>query len=519
MKYSNNRPVALVILDGWGFSTNVRGNAIAMARTPNYDDICGRYPFAKLHASGRSVGLKVGVSGNAEIGHVNIGAGRVVQTDAVRIANAIADGTFFDNPVLVAAFERVSNSANSVHFIGLLSDGDVHSSTDTLYSLLRMAKRSGIAQANVHAILDGRDVPTRTADVYLEALEIKMADIGLGRVATICGRHFGMDNAENWERTARAFTMLVHGEGERANDPVQAVRSSFLRGITDEFVAPIIIESEAMEASSSTIRTGDLVIFFNHRPDTMRQIVRSIAVPEPGEMASLAKPNVDVVCLTEYDHSFNLPVAFPPESRTHNLCEIFADLGIHNYRISEADRFAHVTNFFNGGIDGTQKNELHLQVPQPSRTVDRESEPEMRSFKIVDSLIGAIESDPTGVFVVNIPAPGLIAETGNLERTIEAVQYVDTCLGGIVDKIREADGVALITSTHGNCERMLDDAGGPDRLATQNQVPLHIIDEDAVGLALRDGGSLCDVAPTILGILGIEQPTSMTGSDLRFSQS
>ncbi len=515
MKYPNNRPVALIILDGWGFSTNVRGNAIAMARTPNYDEICGRYPFAKLHASGRSVGLKAGVSGNAEIGHVNIGAGRVVQTDAVRIANAIANETFFDNAVLTAAFARAANSANSVHFIGLLSDGDVHSSTETLYSLLRMAKRSRISQANVHAILDGRDVPTRTADVYLEALEIKMADIGLGRIATICGRHFGMDNAENWERTARAFTMLVHGEGERASDPVQAIRSSFLRGITDEFVAPIIIESEGKE-SASTIRTGDLVIFFNHRADTMRQIVRSIAVPEPGELASMAKPNVDVVCLTEYDRSFNLPVAFPPESRSNNLCEIFADAGIHNYRISEADRFAHVTNFFNGGIDGTHKNELHLQVPQPNRTVDRETEPEMRSFKIVDSFVGAIESDPSGVFVVNIPAPGLIAETGNLERTIEAVQYVDTCLGGIVDKIREADGVALITSTHGNCERMIDDAGGSDRLATQNQVPLHIIDEGAVGHALRDGGSLCDIAPTILSILGIEQSSSMTGSDLRF---
>ena len=230
MKFRNNRPVALVILDGWGYSTNVRGNAIVMARTPNYDEICRRYPFATLDASGTAVGLKAGAAGNAEIGHVNIGAGRVVQTDAVRIANAIATGEFFNNAVLTAGFERAARSEKSVHFIGLLSDGDVHSSTETLYSLLRMAKKSGISEANIHAILDGRDVPTRTADVYLEALEIKMADIGLGRIATICGRHFGMDNAENWERTAKAFTMLVHGEGERASDPVHAVRSSFLRG-------------------------------------------------------------------------------------------------------------------------------------------------------------------------------------------------------------------------------------------------------------------------------------------------
>lgn len=516
MKFSNNRPVALVILDGWGFSSDARGNAIAMARTPNYDEICRRYPIATLNASGTAVGLKDGVAGNAEIGHVNIGAGRVVQTDAVRIANAIADETFFDNAVLTAAFEQAARLGGSIHFIGLLSDGDVHSSTETLYSLLRMAKRSGITQANVHAILDGRDVPTRTADVYLEALEIKMADIGLGRIATICGRHFGMDNSDNWERTARAFTMLVHGEGERASDPVQAVRSSFLRGITDEFVAPIIIEDDAKE-SSSTIRTGDLVVFFNHRADTMRQIVRSIAVPEPGEIASMAKPNVDVVCLTEYDRSFGLPIAFPPESRSQNLCEIFADLGVHNYRISEADRFAHVTNFFNGGIDGANKNEMHIQVPQPNRTVDRESEPEMRSFKIVDALIRSIESDPSGVFIVNIPAPGLIAETGNLERTIEAIQYVDTCLGGIVEKIRDADGVALITSSHGNSERMLDDIGGADRSATKNSVPFHIIDDEMVGIKLRNGGSLRDVGPTLLGILGIEQPLSMTGADLRFT--
>jgi 2,3-bisphosphoglycerate-independent phosphoglycerate mutase len=516
MNVPTKRPLALIILDGWGFSDDARGNAIAMAHTPNYDEICSRYPSAYLAASGAAVGLSDGIAGNAENGHVNIGAGRVVKTVAAQIADSIGEGNFFDNEVLTAAFQKAAENNSSAHFIGLLSDGDVHSSSETLFSLLRMAKRSGVSDAFVHAILDGRDVPQRTADIYVEALEVKMADIGIGKIATLCGRFYGMDSSENWERTARAFTMLVHAEGERAADPVSAIRSSFLRGISDEFIAPIVIENGA-GTPTATVKNGDLVVFFNHRADTMRQLVRSLAVPEPGEAALSVKPKIDVVCLTEYERSFGLPVAFPPPSRSNNLADMFSQHGVNNYRITEADRFAHITRFLNGGSEVAAPNELHVQVPALTRAFDRESEPEMRSFKIADTVIRSVETDANGVFVINIPAPGLVAETGNLERTVEAVQYADTCLSGIVECVRKAGGVSVITSTHGNCEQMLTPDGEPDRRATTNPVPFHIVDDELHGIQLRSGGSLQDVAPTILGILGIEKPDSMTGSDLRFA--
>jgi 2,3-bisphosphoglycerate-independent phosphoglycerate mutase len=515
MNFPTKRPLALIILDGWGFSDDARGNAIAMAHTPNYDEICSRYPFTNIVASGAAVGLPDGFAGNAENGHVNIGAGRVVKTIAAQISDSIAAGTFFENDVLTAAFQKAFDNRSTVHFIGLLSDGDVHSSSETLFSLLRMAKRSGVTDAFVHPILDGRDVPQRTADIYVEALEIKMADIGIGSIATLCGRFYGMDSSESWERTARAYTMLVHAEGERASDPVNAVRSSFQRGISDEFIAPIVIENGA-GTPLTTVKNGDLVVFFNHRADTMRQLVRSLAVPEPGEAALSVKPKIDVVCLTEYERSFELPVAFPLPSRSNNLADVFSQNGVNNYRITESDRFAHITRFLNGGTDAAAPNELHLQVPSTARASDRESEPEMRSFKIADTLIRSVETDAHGVFVINLPAPGLVAETGNLERTVEAVQYVDTCLSGMIDCVRKAGGVSIITSTHGNCERMLSPGGEPNRLATTNLVPFHLVDDELLGIQLRPDGSLQDIAPTILGILGIEKPDSMTGSDLRF---
>ncbi|QYO65955.1 2,3-bisphosphoglycerate-independent phosphoglycerate mutase [Leptolyngbya sp. 7M] len=514
MNQTIKRPLALIILDGWGFTYETRGNAIAAAHTPYYDAIRNEFPFTILEASGRAVGLNDSIPGNAEIGHINMGAGRVVKTDAVRIRESITDGSFFSNRVLTGALSSARANDQKVHFVGLVSDGDVHSSSDTLYSLLRAARNIGVKEVYVHAILDGRDVPQRTADVYLEALEVKMADIGLGRIASICGRHFGMDHSEHWERTARAFTMMVHAEGERASDPVSAVRSSFLRGITDEFIAPIVIEREP-GVPVATIGNGDLVVFFNHRADTMRQLVRSIAVPELGESSSLIKPRIDAVCITEYDPDFRLKTMFPPLPREGDLGSVFSKADIHNYRISEPDRFAHVTMFFNGRRDGENPVEMHIQVPRSERMFDRESEPEMRSFKITDALTRVAKTDPQAVFIANFPAPGLLAETGNIDRTVEAVQYIDTCLGGIVDRMRQLGGVTLITSTHGNCESMLTIDGDVDRFATANPVPFHLIDHSNRSTKLRDGGTLSDVAPTVLGIIGIEAPSSMTGNDLR----
>ncbi len=510
------RPLALVILDGWGISHRTDGNAIALAHTPNYDEIAARFPRTSLAASGTRVGLAPGMAGNADVGHMNIGAGRVVQTDSLRIADAIKSGIFNENAVISDAFRSAVRDDRPVHFIGLVSDGEVHAAPETLFELLRMAKRHGVKDAFVHAILDGRDVPQRTADIYIEALEIKMADIGIGCIATLCGRFLAMDNSENWERTARVFTMLVHAEGERASDPVMAVRNSFLRGLNDEFIAPIVIENENGQPVTR-IADGDTVVFFNHRADTMRQLARSIAVQGRTVHPLPAKPNVSVVCLTEYDRSLELPVAFPPDDHRNNLSDVLGAFNIHNYRIAESERFSHVTNFFNGIADTADLFEHHIHVP----AVGGESPdvfPEMRSFKITDKLLRAIESDNKGVFIANFAAPGIGAESGDLGRAVEAVQYVDTCLGGVVSKMREAGGITLITSTHGGCEEMIrSEAGKPGSPFTLNDVPFHLIDHRSLCGSLTPGGSLEDIAPTILGLIGIEKPAEMTGRDLRGS--
>lgn len=510
MTNGNKRPLALIILDGWGISPQIRGNAIALAHTPVYDEICAKYPQTSLIASGVRIGLPPDAVGNAEAGHASIGAGRVVQTDVSRVANAVKSGEFFENEVLKSAFATARTEDRALHLIGLLSDGGVHSSSEYLYALLRMAKREGVSEVFVHCILDGRDVQPRTADIYVEALEIKMADIGIGRIASLCGRFFAMDSGENWERTARAYTMLVHGEGERSFDATSAIRASFLRGISDEFIAPIVIEKEP-GIPVAIVNDHDVVVFFNHRADAMRQLVRSMAVS--GESA--ATPQIEAVCLTEYDRSFNLPVAFEPERERNVLAQIFEENAVRNYRITETERFSHVTQFFNGSADSGYLHEQSLFVA--ARLIEtRESEPESKSFKITDKLLRGIESDSEGVFVVNFPATDLIAASGNLEKTIEAVQFVDTCLGGVLEKLREANGVALITSSHGNCEEMIDPVTNePTLTSTVNSVPFHYIDDDLTGVTLRADGSLQDIAPTILGILGIEKPVEMTGDDLR----
>lgn len=509
MNTENTRPVALIILDGWGISDDNAGNAIALAHTPNYDQICSRYPRTQLAASGEHVGLASDLPGSAEAGHLNIGAGRVVETDIARIAKAIRNGDFETNAILQPAMAHAAAAGKPVHLIGLLSDGGVHSSPENLYALLRMAKREGVREVFVHGILDGRDVPPRTADIYVEALEIKMADIGIGRIATLCGRFFAMDSGENWERTARAFTMLVHAEGERAFDARTAVRHSFLRGIADEFIAPIVIEKDR-GVPVATVKDGDVVIFFNHRADTMRQLARSLAIPEIG--LSATKPALEAICLTEYDHSFNLPVAFKPETEGCVLGQVLAGRRIANYRIAGTDRFPHVTSFFNGGGDPSiYECGSHVEL---AGDYHRDSEPEMESFKVADRFLQHMNSEGAGVFVVNFSASAIAAETGSLDRTIEAVQYIDTCLGGVIEKVSEAGGISIVTSSHGSCEEMLDAAGQPNRFATANSVPFHIVGDDVRNLRLRKDGSLCDVAPTLLGILGVEKPANMTGTDL-----
>ena len=361
----------------------------------------------------------------------------------------------------------------------------------------------------IHGILDGKDVDKHTADIYVEALEIKLADIGCGKIATLCGRHYAMDKSENWARTARAYTMLTHSEGERSFDPVTAIRGSFLRGNSDEFVQPIVIESKP-GIPMAKVSDDDVVIFFNHRPDRMRQLVKSLCMSETYDFAAAGKPNIHTVCLTEYCPEFNLPVAFRSTETTNALGKVFADNGVLNCRLTEPEKYDHVTYFFNGGASKEYPGEKRILI-QPKETTNG-NVPEMGCFKVTDKLLRGLEAGENDVFIVNLAAADILAHTGNLDKTIEAVQFIDTCLGGIVKKIHEIDGVALITSDHGNCEQMTN---GSTSSSTSNPVPFHLVANNLNGTRLRTDGALEDVAPTILGILGIEKPKEMTGNDLR----
>lgn len=504
----SKRPVALVILDGWGYAPRTASSAIALAHTPNYDDICRRFPMTTLIASGEAVGQPAGETGNSEVGHLNLGTGRPAQTDVDRIRNAVSSGEFMENAVLERAFTKAKTNSRDVHLIGLISDSGIHSSTENLFALLRLAKKHGLAKVYVHCILDGIETQPRTADVYVEALEIKLADIGLGAIATICGRHFAMDTRERWELTARVFTMLVHGEGERTNDAVSAIRNSFLRGISDEFIAPIVVE-KAPDVAMAKVKTDDLVVFFNHRADGMRQLARSLCVAD--ESASI-KPIVDTVCLTEYDRAFNLPSAFRQVPERNVLTEVLTANEIPSFKITEPARFQHLTHFFDGGADLQQH--LEQQILVSGRLSVGIDQPESQSFKIADRLLRSLESSPTGVFVANLPAADVVASGGDVQKAVAAIQYVDTCLGGICEAVRHAGGVTLVTSSHGNLESLASDDEAIGR-STANPVPFHLVDDRSSSVLLRDDGSLADVAPTILGILGIEPPSEMTGSDLR----
>jgi 2,3-bisphosphoglycerate-independent phosphoglycerate mutase len=505
---TDRRTVALVILDGWGYAPRTEGNAIAVAHTPYYDEICRKYPMTTLAAAGTSIGRFEDDPGHAEVGHLNLGTGRVAATELARIRGAIDSGEFQQNQVLNRAFEKARANDVSLHLIGLISDAGVHSSTEHLFALLRMAKRYGLENVYIHCILDGRDVPERTADIYVEALEIKLADIGIGRIASLCGRFFAMDTGGNWERTARAFTMLAHAEGERTNDAVAAVRNSFLRGISDEFIAPIIVEW-ARDIPVTAVRNGDLVVFFNHRGDAMRQLVRSLCIPDG---AGGAKPVVDTVCLTEYDRGFNLPAAFRHEEETNSLTSVLAGREIPTIKITESARAAHLTHFFDGGSES--RPELEEQIVL-SAAAAADLWPESQSFKIADRFRNEVALRP-GFYVVNMPAAELMAAGGEMEKTVAAIRYMDTCIGGIYEAVRDSGGVMLLTSSHGHCEEMVfSENGEPNPGATRNPVPLHYIDDSLPQARLGEGGALRDVAPTILGVFGIETPAEMTGRDLR----
>lgn len=512
-------PIALIIIDGWGYSASREGNAIALAATPYYDELCQNYPYTLLEASGDRVGLPPGVMGNSEVGHLNIGAGRVIRMDVSRVDYEIATGGFFKNEALVTAMDRVKLKSKALHFMGLLSDGQVHSSQQHLYALLAMAKQRGLDRVYIHCFLDGRDTPPSSAIHYLTALQAKIAEMGFGQIASLVGRYYAMDRDKRWERTERAYDLLVNAAGVRAGDPVDAILASYERGITDEFMEPAVIVDDHHQPIA-TIQDGDTVIFFNFRPDRARQLTRALAVPGFDEFAAGnigLRPRIDCVCFTTYDRTFPLPVAFAPHDHKNVLAEVWDSVRVRNCRLAETEKYAHVTYFFNGGVEKEHECESRLLVPSP-KVSTYDLQPEMSAFKVTEKVLDAIAEAQTDIFIVNFANPDMVGHTGKLDKTIEACQYIDTCLGWITKSIRQHEGITLITADHGNAEQMIDPkTGGAHTAHTTNPVPFHLIDEAARGLKMREGGALEDIGPTILGLMGNEKPPEMTGRDLRES--
>jgi 2,3-bisphosphoglycerate-independent phosphoglycerate mutase len=507
-------PLALIILDGFGHSTAREGNAVALAQMPFYDEIREKYPHTLIEASGTCVGLPTGVMGNSEVGHLNMGAGRVIMTDIRRIDYSIETGEFFSNEAFVTAMDNAERRGGALHLMGLLSDGLVHSSQEHLYALLRMAKERGLRRVYVHCFLDGRDTPPASAHLYVKALQDRIAEMSFGEIATVCGRYYAMDRDKRWERTERAYRLLVSAVGERGEDPIAAIRRSYERGVTDEFVEPFVV-TRADGSPVATIKDNDSVIFFNFRADRARQLTRALAVEGFDEFPTPERPRLDFACFTLYDQTFNLPIAFPQLRHKNILAEVFAAVGVRNYRLAETEKYAHVTYFFNGGTESEFPSERRLLVPSP-KVATYDLMPEMSAFKVTDKILRGIDERGTDVFIVNFANPDMLGHTGNLPKTIEAVQYIDTCLGWITKALRTVKGRCLITADHGNCEQMIDPiTGQPHTAHTTNLVPFHLIDNDSLGVRLRDDGALEDVAPTILGLLGLDQPADMTGHDLR----
>jgi len=507
-------PLALIILDGFGYRAEREGNAIALADMPYYDELREKYPHTLIQASGECVGLPTGVMGNSNVGHLCLGAGRVLRTDVERINHEISSGTFFHNLALAAAMDNAVKHDRALHIMGLTSDGLVHSSQEHAYALLRMAKEHEVRRVFVHCFLDGRDTPPSSAEKYVATMQEKCREIGVGEIATVVGRYYAMDRDKRWERIESAYRMLVHGEGEHTRDPIAALGRSYERNVTDEFVEPIVVTREE-GVPVATIQDGDSVIFFNFRADRARQITSALAVPGFDDFPAPNRPHTHYVCFAVYDKTYPLPVAFPPELPRNILADVFAVSGVDNYRMAETEKYAHVTYFFNGGAEREFPHEKRLLVPSP-KVATYDLAPEMSAFKITDKLLRAIEGREADVFIVNFANTDMVGHTGKLDKAIEACQYVDTCLGWITKAIRAQRGTMLITADHGNAEMMIDPkTGQPHTAHTTNPVPFHLIDEASIGVKLREGGALEDVAPTMLGLLGLEKPSEMTGMDLR----
>ncbi len=501
-------PVALVILDGWGISDRCDGNAACLAKTPTMDSLRRDWPSGQLGASGRNVGLPDGQMGNSEVGHLNIGAGRIVYQDLTRISLAIEDGSLFKNAALLELCEKLVVSGGKLHLLGLLSDGGVHSHNTHLYALVRMAKKIGVQDVCIHAFMDGRDTPPKSGSSYLQQLEKELADIGLGRIVTISGRYWAMDRDNRWERVEKAYLMLTEGIGQQAADSAEAISSAYAAQQTDEFVEPWVI------GSTGTIDDGDGVLFFNFRADRAREITRALTETGfSGFNRNKIPQLIDYVCLTEYDETFALPVAFRSETYPDILAEVVSKAGLKQLRIAETEKYAHVTFFFNGGIEHAWEGEDRVLIPSPQDVATYDLKPEMSAFAVTDEVVKRIESGTYQLIILNFANPDMVGHTGVLNAAIKAVETVDSCLARVVAAVVQAGGQLLITADHGNCEQMSSADGGVHTAHTCNPVPLVFVDPSRKDINLRNG-ILADLAPTILELLAVPVPAAMTGQSL-----
>jgi 2,3-bisphosphoglycerate-independent phosphoglycerate mutase len=511
-------PIALVILDGWGHSDIHLNNAIAMANTPNWDRWVAEYPNTLIDASGHSVGLPNGQMGNSEVGHLNIGAGRIVRMDISRIDHAIETGDFFNNPALVGAVENAKRHGTDLHLMGLVSPGGVHSWHEHLYALLRLAKERELRRVFVHCFLDGRDTPPQSADTYVMELMSTMETIGVGRIASIVGRYYAMDRDKRWDRVERAYQLLVNGIGIAATDPVQAIRDSYASGKGDEFVEPVAIHDES-GAPVATIGDGDSVLFFNFRADRARELTRALTDRTfDGFERKPSPPSIHFVCMTRYDATLDLPVAFPPPRHEGILADVLAAHGLRSLRIAETEKYAHVTFFFNGGVEKEYPGERRVLVQSP-KVATYDLQPEMSADELTDKVVAEVEAGGADVFVINYANADMVGHTGMLEPTVKAIETLDRCLGRVAESVLGRGGAVVITSDHGNAEKMVEETTGqPHTAHTTNLVPFVLLVNDWRG-PLREGGSLEDVAPTILGLIGLQPTSDMTGTDLRVPSS
>ncbi len=499
------KPLILMILDGFGIAPE-KGNAIKAAKKPNIDRLFSSNPITQIGASGLDVGLPDGQMGNSEVGHTNIGAGRIVYQELTRITKTIEEDRLKDNEAIVNAMDNALKNNTSLHLMGLMSPGGVHSHIEHLYGILELAKKKGLEKVYVHAFLDGRDVPPSSAKEYIQNCVDKMAEIGVGKIATISGRYYAMDRDNRWERVVKAYSAMVYGKGIDADEPVQAVQNSYDNQVTDEFVIPTVIKG------GDTIKANDSVIFFNFRPDRAREITRTLVDPE---FDGFERENgffpLTFVCMTQYDATMpNVQVAFKPQSLKNTIGEYISGKGLAQLRIAETEKYAHVTFFFNGGVEKQYAGEDRILVKSPA-VATYDMQPEMSAYEVTDKLVNAIKTGKYDMIILNYANCDMVGHTGVFDAAVKAVEAVDKCVGKVTDAIAEMGGVALITADHGNADKMIDTDGSPFTAHTTNPVPFCVVGYDC---KLRDGGVLADIAPTMLEIMGLPQPEEMTGKSI-----